>query len=163
MLAHDEDWRPSAAEPLRVLRQVINSANGIRREEGRDMSDIQPGLRYTKDHEYVKIEGDIAKVGLTDYAQSELTEIVFVELPSIGQEVKVGDVFANVESVKTVSEVFSPVPGVVKEANDKLVDSPELLNTDPYGEGWIAAIEVSDPAVFESLMSADDYRKLLGE
>ena len=127
------------------------------------MSDIQPGLRYTKDHEYVKVEGETAKIGLTDYAQGELTEIVFVELPSVGKEVKAGDVIANVESVKTVSEVFSPVSGVVKEANDKLVDSPELLNTDPYGEGWIASIEVSDLSAVESLMSADDYRKLLGE
>jgi glycine cleavage system H protein len=127
------------------------------------MSDIQPGLRYTKDHEYVKVDGETARIGLTDYAQSELTEIVFVELPSVGKEVNVGDVIANVESVKTVSEVFSPVSGVVKEANDKLVDSPELLNTDPYGQGWIAMIEVSDTGVFESLMSADDYRKLLGE
>ncbi|UCE91754.1 MAG: glycine cleavage system protein GcvH [Methanobacteriota archaeon] len=127
------------------------------------MSDIQPGLRYTKDHEYVRMDGEVAMIGLTDYAQSELTEIVFVELPSVGKEVKAGDVIANVESVKTVSEVFSPVSGVVKGANDKLVDSPELLNTDPYGEGWIASIEVSDPGALESLMSADDYRKLLGE
>ena len=127
------------------------------------MSDIQPGLRYTKDHEYVKVDGETARIGLTDYAQGELTEIVFVELPSVGKEVKAGDVIANVESVKTVSEVFSPVSGVVKEANDKLVDSPELLNTDPYGEGWIASIEVSDLSAIESLMSADDYRKLLGE
>ncbi len=127
------------------------------------MSDIQPGLRYTKDHEYVKAEGKFAKIGLTDYAQSELTEIVFVELPSIGKEVNAGDVIANVESVKTVSEVFSPVPGVVKEVNDTLVDSPELLNTDPYGQGWIAVIEVPDLGVLEPLMSADDYRKLLGE
>ena len=127
------------------------------------MSDIQPGLRYTKDHEYVKADGKSAKIGLTDYAQGELTEIVFVELPSVGKEVNAGDVIANVESVKTVSEVFSPVSGVVKEANDKLVDSPELLNNDPYGEGWIAVIEIPDLGVLESLMSADDYRKLLGE
>ena len=127
------------------------------------MSEILPDLRYTKDHEYVKVDGKLATIGLTDHAQHELTEIVFVELPSVGKEIAEGDVVANVESVKTVSEVFSPVSGVVKEANDKLVDSPELLNTDPYGEGWIAVIEVSDTSGLQSLMSADDYRKLLGE
>ncbi|UCE44861.1 MAG: glycine cleavage system protein GcvH [Methanobacteriota archaeon] len=127
------------------------------------MSEIIPDLKYTKDHEYVKVEGKLARIGLTDHAQSELTEIVFVELPSVGKEIAEGEVMANVESVKTVSEVFAPVSGVVKEANDKLVDSPELLNTDPYGEGWIAVIEVSDAASLASLMSADDYRRLLGE
>ena len=127
------------------------------------MSEILPDLRYTKDHEYVRVEEKLARIGLTDHAQNELTEIVFVELPSIGKELGEGEVMANVESVKTVSEVFAPVAGVVKEANDKLVDSPELLNTDPYGEGWIAVIEISDPAALESLMSADDYRRLLGE
>ena len=127
------------------------------------MSEILPDLKYTKDHEYVRMDGKLAKVGLTDHAQNELTEIVFVELPSIGKELSEGEVMANVESVKTVSEVFAPVSGVVKEANDKLIDSPELLNTDPYGEGWIVAIEVSDPASLSSLMSADDYRRLLGE
>ena len=127
------------------------------------MSEILPDLKYTKDHEYVRIDGKLARVGLTDHAQNELTEIVFVELPSVGMELSEGEVMANVESVKTVSEVFAPVSGTVKEANDKLIDSPELLNTDPYGEGWIAAIEVSDPASLSSLMSADDYRRLLGE
>lgn len=127
------------------------------------MSEIIPDLKYTKDHEYVKVEGKLATIGLTDHAQSELTEIVFVELPSVGREIAEGEVMANVESVKTVSEVFAPVSGVVKEANDKLVDSPELLNTDPYGDGWIAVIEVSDAASLASLMSADDYRRLLGE
>ena len=127
------------------------------------MSEILPDLRYTKDHEYVKVDGKLATIGLTDHAQHELTEIVFVELPSVGKEIAEGDVVANVESVKTVSEVFSPVSGVVKEANDKLVDSPELLNTDPYGEGWIAVVEVADTSGLQSLMSADDYRKLLGE
>jgi glycine cleavage system H protein len=127
------------------------------------MSEIPPDIKYTKNHEYVRVDGKLAKIGLTDHAQSELTEIVFVELPSIGKEIGDGDVIANVESVKTVSEVFSPVSGVVKEVNDKLNDSPELLNTDPYGEGWIAVIEVADVAGLASLMSAEDYRKLLGE
>lgn len=127
------------------------------------MSRIEPDLKYTKDHEWVKVEGNLARVGLTDHAQEELTEIVFVELPGVGNEVSKAGVLGNVESVKTVSEVFSPVGGVVKEKNDKLVDSPELLNKDPYGEGWIAVVEMSNPDDLSDLMSADDYKKLLGE
>ena len=127
------------------------------------MSEVLPGVRYTKNHEYVKVDGKLARIGLTDHAQHELTEIVFVDLPTIGQEIGAGDVVANVESVKTVSEVLAPVSGVVREVNDKLVDSPELLNTDPYGEGWIAVIEMADVSGLASLMSAEDYRKLLGE
>ncbi len=127
------------------------------------MSVIAPDLRYTKDHEWVKQEGKLARIGITDHAQTELTEIVFVELPSPGKEVKAGEVLGNVESVKTVSEVFAPVSGTVKEGNGKLVDSPELLNKDPYGQGWIASVEMSDPSELSSLMSADDYKKMLGE
>ena len=122
-----------------------------------------PDLKYTKDHEWVKSDGKLARIGITDHAQTELTEIVFVELPSAGKEVKAGEVLGNVESVKTVSEVFSPVSGVVKEANGKLVDSPEFLNKDPYGQGWVALIEMSDPSELGPLMSAEDYKKLLGE
>jgi len=127
------------------------------------MSVIVPDLRYTKDHEWVKQEGDLARVGITDHAQTELTEIVFVELPAAGKEVKAGEVLGNVESVKTVSEVFSPVSGVVKESNGKLVDSPELLNKDPYGQGWIALIEMNNQSELSSLMSADEYKRILGE
>jgi len=127
------------------------------------MSDIKPDLKYTKDHEWVKVEDNLARVGLTDHAQTELTEIVFVELPSVGKEVAKGEVLGTVESVKTVSEVFSPVSGTVSEKNDKLVDSPELLNKDPYGEGWVALLEVKEPGDLSDLMSSDDYRKLLGE
>jgi len=127
------------------------------------MSAVLPDLKYTKDHEWVKVEGKLARIGITDHAQTELTEIVFVELPGVGKEVKAGDVLGNVESVKTVSEVFSPVSGVVKEANGKLVDSPELLNKDPYGHGWVAIVEMADPSEMSALMSSDDYKRLLGE
>jgi len=127
------------------------------------MSVVLPDLKYTKDHEWVKVEGKLARMGITDHAQTELTEIVFVELPGLGKEVNIGDVLGNVESVKTVSEVFAPVSGVVKEANGKLVDSPEFLNKDPYGQGWVAVIEMSDPSESSKLMSAEDYKKLLGE
>ncbi len=127
------------------------------------MSVVHPDLKYTKDHEWVKSEGKLARVGITDHAQTELTEIVFVELPAAGKEVSAGDVLGNVESVKTVSEVFAPVSGVVKESNGKLVDSPEFLNKDPYGQGWIAVIEMRDSSELGKLMSADDYKRLLGE
>jgi glycine cleavage system H protein len=127
------------------------------------MSVVLPDLKYTKDHEWVKVEGKLARVGITDHAQTELTEIVFVELPAADKEVKMGDVLGNVESVKTVSEVFSPVSGIVKDSNGKLVDSPELLNKDPYGQGWVAVVEMSNPAELSALMSADDYKKILGE
>ena len=127
------------------------------------MSVVMPDLRYTKDHEWVKVEGKLAKIGITDHAQHELTEIVFVELPSADKEVSKGEVVANVESVKTVSEVFTPVSGIVKDSNGKLVDSPELLNKDPYGQGWIVVIEVRAPSELSELMSADAYTKLLGE
>lgn len=127
------------------------------------MSIVLPDVKYTKDHEWVKVEKNLARIGITDHAQTELTEIVFVELPASGKDVKAGEVLGNVESVKTVTEVFSPVSGVVKDANGKLVDSPELLNKDPYGHGWVAVVEMSDPSELSALMSADDYRKLLGE
>ncbi len=127
------------------------------------MSAVLPDLKYTKDHEWVKVEGKLARIGITDHAQTELTEIVFVELPAVGKEVKAGDVLGNVESVKTVSEVFAPVSGVVKEANGRLVDSPELLNKDPYAQGWVAVVEMTDSTELSALMSADDYKRLLGE
>ena len=127
------------------------------------MSVVLPELKYTKDHEWVKVEKNLARIGITDHAQTELTEIVFVELPASGKDVKAGEVLGNVESVKTVSEVFSPVSGVVKDANGKLVDSPELLNKDPYGHGWVAVVEMNDPSELSSLMNADEYKKLLGE
>ena len=127
------------------------------------MSVVMPDLKYTKDHEWVRVEDNLARIGITDHAQTELTEIVFVELPAAGKDVKVGEILGNVESVKTVSEVFSPVSGTVRDANGKLVDSPELLNKDPYGQGWVAVVEMSDPSELSALMSADQYRKLLGE
>ena len=146
------------------LGEGINSTNGIRVQGGLpDMSIVLPDLKYTKDHEWVKVEGNLARIGITDHAQTELTEIVFVELPGAGKEVKVGEVLGNVESVKTVSEVFSPVTGVVSETNGKLTDSPELLNKDPYGQGWVALVEMGNPSELSALMSADDYKKLLGE
>lgn len=112
---------------------------------------------YTKTHEWVRIEGNIGYVGLTDYAQGQLGDIVFVELPEIGKQVKQNEVFGVVESVKAVSDCYSPVSGKVVKVNEKLVDSPETINQDPHGEGWIMAVELSDPSEIKNLMDGATY------
>jgi len=113
--------------------------------------------RYAKSHEYVHVEGDVGTVGITDYAQKELGDVVFVELPQVGSQLEAADEFGNIESVKAVSELFSPVSGEVVEINEKLADKPELVNTDPYGDGWMIKIRLSDPSEMDGLMTADDY------
>jgi glycine cleavage system H protein len=118
-------------------------------------------LRYTKDHEWIRIEGDEAIVGITDFAQHELGDIVYVEIETIGQELNAGDVFGTVEAVKTVSDLYLPVNGTVTEINPKLNSNPELVNNDPYGEGWMAKIKVSSAAEIESLLNAEAYQKLV--
>lgn len=119
-------------------------------------------LKYTKDHEWLRIEGETAYVGITDYAQSELGEIIFVEVETVGETLKEGEVFGTIEAVKTVSEMFLPVEGEIVEFNDELTDAPELVNEDPYGKGWIVKITMKDPSQVDSLMSADEYAALLG-
>lgn len=121
---------------------------------------IPSELRYTKEHEWVRLEGNLATIGITDYAQGELGDIVFVELPQIGDEVTASDTFGTIEAVKAVSDLFTPVSGVVKEINSGLDDDPMVINRDPYGEGWMAKVEVSDPASVEQLLDADSYRAL---
>ncbi len=123
---------------------------------------IPAELKYTKDHEWVKIEGNIAIIGITDYAQSELGDIVFVDVDSLDEEVAEGDVFGSVEAVKTVSDLFSPVTGTVIEFNEGLADEPELLNTDAYGKGWIIKIQLAEDADMAGLMSAEDYQAIIG-
>ncbi len=114
--------------------------------------------RYAKSHEYVHAEGDIGTIGITDYAQKELGDVVFVELPQVGSQLEAGDELGSIESVKAVSELFSPVSGEVVEINEKLAEKPELVNTDPYGDGWMIRIRLSDPSEMdELLMTADDY------
>jgi glycine cleavage system H protein len=113
--------------------------------------------RYAKSHEYAHVEGDIATVGITDYAQKELGDVVFVELPKVGAELDQNDELGSIESVKAVSELFVPVSGVVVEVNDKLTDKPELVNTDPYGDGWMIRIRMSDPSELDELMSPEEY------
>lgn len=118
-------------------------------------------LHYVDTHEWLSIDVLTATVGITDYAQRELGDIIFVELPEIGTEVKIGEPFAVIEAVKTVTDLFGPVSGTVAEINGSLEDSPEKINEDPYGEGWIVRIEMSDPSEGKSLLSADDYGKLI--
>jgi glycine cleavage system H protein len=118
-------------------------------------------LRYTKEHEWIRLEGDVATIGITDFAQHELGDIVYVEIETIGQKLNAGDVFGTVEAVKTVSDLFLPVDGTVTEINPKLNANPELVNTDPYGDGWMVKMTVSDPADVEALMSKDSYQNLV--
>ena len=119
-------------------------------------------LRYTKEHEWVKLEGDIATVGITDFAQSELGDIVYVEIETIGQTLAKDEIFGSVEAVKTVSDLFLPIAGEVLEVNSALNDQPELVNTDPYNEGWMIKMKVSDIAEVESLMDVETYQAHTG-
>ncbi len=123
---------------------------------------IPTNLKYTKEHEWIRVEGDQAYIGITEYAQGELGEIVFVEVETVGETLDEGEVFGTVEAVKTVSELFMPVSGTVEELNAALEDAPELVNSDPYGEGWMIKIALSDAAQVEKLLSADDYDALIG-
>ena len=118
-------------------------------------------LRYTKDHEWINLEGNVATIGITDYAQRELGDIVFVEVETIGKELRAGDVFGTVEAVKTVSDLFLPVDGTVTELNPDLKNSPESVNNDPYGNGWMVKMTVNDPADVEALMDAAAYEAMV--
>lgn len=120
-------------------------------------------LRYSKEHEWVKIEGSKAYIGITEFAQNELGDIVFVELPEVGDDISVGDVFGNVESVKTVSDLYAPISGKVVEVNENLSDSPELVNESPYEDAWMVAIELSDAAELEALLDAAGYEAVISE
>lgn len=123
---------------------------------------IPEELKYTKDHEWVKVEGDTATVGVTDFAQSELGDIVFVEVETVGDEVAEGDTFGTIEAVKTVSDLFSPVTGEVLEFNEAIEDAPESINSDPYGKGWIIKMKISDASQLDGLLDAAAYKELIG-
>ena len=123
---------------------------------------VPANLKYTKEHEWVRIEGEFAFVGITDYAQSELGEIVFVEVETVGESLSVGDVFGSVEAVKTVSDLFLPVSGEILEFNEKLEDAPEFVNNDPYGDGWMVKVAFTDAKEVDELISADEYKALIG-
>ena len=122
---------------------------------------IPVDLKYTKDHEWVRLEGDHAIIGVTDFAQSELGDIVYVEVETVGESFNTGDVFGTVEAVKTVSDLFMPVSGEILEFNSNLESNPEVINSDPYGEGWMIKVTVSDKG--DQLISADEYKSLTGE
>jgi len=124
--------------------------------------DFPAGLKYTKDHEWIKVEGDTAYIGITEFAQGELGDIVYIDISSLGKEVAKDEVFGTVEAVKTVSDLFMPVAGTINEVNPALDKQPELVNSDPYGEGWMVKITLSDPASVESLLSSDSYKSLVG-
>ncbi len=119
---------------------------------------IPENLRYTDDHEWLRLDGDVAYVGITDYAQKELGDIVYVEVETVGETLSQGDTLGSIEAVKTVADIFMPIDGEVLEKNEKLDDQPELINSDPYGEGWIVKVKLSDASQLDSLLSADDYK-----
>lgn len=123
---------------------------------------IPSDLRYTKDHEWIKVDGDLVTVGITDYAQGELGDIVYVEVNAEGEELEQEETFGAVEAVKTVSDLFMPISGEVAEVNEKLADNPELVNSDPYGEGWMIKVKVSNASEIEELMDADAYKEHVG-
>ena len=126
-------------------------------------SKVPADLKYAKSHEWLRTSGDTAVVGITDHAQHELTDVVFVELPAVGRKVKAGEACAVVESVKTASDIYSPVSGEVLEANKAIVDNPALVNTDPFGAGWFYKIKLSAPAEASSLLGDADYAKQIGQ
>jgi glycine cleavage system H protein len=123
--------------------------------------EFPPGLRYTKEHEWIRVEGNQAYVGITDYAQHELGDVVYVELPEPGGAVRHMEPFGVVESVKAVSDLFSPITGSVKQINEELFNRPELVNSDPYGQGWMIAVEIGELSELESLLTADQYEAYL--
>ncbi len=127
------------------------------------MTEVPDGLWYTKDHEWAKLEGNRARVGITDHAQREMTDVVYVELPSVGKEAKQGDEIGVVESVKAASEIYAPFSGKVLEVNKTLEEHPELVNQQPYGEGWMVVLEVADLDESKGLMDAAAYRKHIGQ
>ena len=119
-------------------------------------------LKYTEDHEWVKIDGDIALIGITDHAQSELGDIIFIEFPEINDHIEKTEPFGTIEAVKTVADLFAPISGKILEINNSLEDSPELVNSDAYGEGWIVKVSVDDPSQLKDLLSSESYEKIIG-
>ncbi len=123
---------------------------------------IPTNLKYTEDHEWIRKEGNIAYVGVTDYAQSELGDVVFVEIETVGETLSKGETFGTIEAVKTVSDAYMPVSGTIIEKNDKLDAQPDLINKDPYGDGWMIKIEITNPAEYDALLSPEQYKEHIG-
>ncbi len=124
---------------------------------------IPSDLKYTSDHEWVRAEGDRATIGITEYAQKELGDVVYVDLPAVGERIKAKAGMGSIESVKAVSDIYAPVTGEVVAVNEELQFNPELVNQDPYGKGWIAVIEIADDEELKKLLTAEEYQKLIGE
>ena len=123
---------------------------------------VPSNLKYSNDHEWVRVEGDIAYVGITDYAQSQLGDIVFVDVTTTGETLSQNDIFGTIEAVKTVSDAFTPVSGEVIEFNEALNDAPETVNKDPYGEGWMITVKMSNPAELDTLLTDEGYKAIIG-
>ncbi len=123
--------------------------------------DVPGDLRYSTDHEWVRLEDSRARIGITDYAQDALGDVVFVAVPAVGTAVKVGEGVSEVESTKSVSDIYAPLAGTIVEVNDALAENPQLLNEDPYGAGWLCVIELADPTEVDALLGAEDYRALV--
>ena len=127
------------------------------------MFDVRDGLYYTKDHEWIKVEGKVARFGIADYAQHEMGDLVYVEVPAVGTDIVKDDEIGAMESVKSVEPIYAPVSGKIVEVNDALIDAPETANKEPYDGGWMAVIELSDPSEIDSLEDSEAYKKRLGE
>ncbi len=127
------------------------------------MANIIDSVKYTKEHDWVKVEGDIAVQGITDYAQSELSDIVMVEPPAVGKKVKAGEATGTIEAVKAVSDLFAGISGEVIEVNDKVVADPSIINKDPYGEGWLYKVKLEDPKEYETLLTPEQYKELIAK
>ncbi len=125
------------------------------------MASYPSDLKYDKEHEWIRVEGDVAVIGISDFAQDQLGEVVYVDLPAVGDTVNAGDTFGEVESVKSVSELFSPVTGEVVKVNDELDGAPESINDDAYGAGWMIEVKIADPAELDALMSSEDYQAFI--
>jgi glycine cleavage system H protein len=150
------EGRDEIEETVRESLRVVRGGHG-------SMTMYPEEYRYSKEHEWIKVDGDRGTVGITDFAQQQLGDVVFVELPEVGATFSVQDVFGNIESVKAVSELFCPISGEILEVNQTAVDSPELVNKDPHGEAWLIVFKIQDPAEIDQLLSAADYQKYLEE
>lgn len=127
------------------------------------MSNVPPDLRYSESHEWVRLEGGVASIGITDFAQDQLTDVVYVELPKKGAELEAKQAFGVVESVKSVSDLYAPLAGTVVEVNERLAKQPELINDDPYGQGWLVRVRLRDPAAVQGLLDGAAYKRVIGE
>ncbi len=148
------------------MPQIQFGARGVRADAPIEISGVMkmeapPGLKYSREHEWVSTEESVATVGITDHAQEQLGEIVYIELPSIGEKVSKDDPFGVVESVKAVSDIYAPVSGTVVAVNEDLPESPEVVNEDPYGDGWLIKVKVSDPADLDDLMDSAEYEEMV--